>query len=89
MNQAKGNEADFVFVVGLDAIAEKDQEINERNSLFTAMTRTKGFLHMSGLGDYPLYAEIMAVLLAIGNQPDTVSFTYQGTPKTPINVEEK
>jgi hypothetical protein len=31
----------------------------------------------------------MAVLLAIGNQPDTVSFTYQGTPKTPINVEEK
>lgn len=89
MNQAKGNEADFVFVAGLDAIGEKDQEINERNSLFTAMTRTKGFLHMSGLGDYPLYAEIMAVLLAIGNQPDTVSFTYHGTPKTPINVEEK
>ncbi|MBN1165772.1 MAG: DEAD/DEAH box helicase [Methanospirillaceae archaeon] len=88
MNQAKGNEADFVFVLGIDAVAQKDQEINERNALFTAMTRTKGFLYLSGLGEYPLYAEIMAVLLAIGNQSDTVRFTYNGTPKIPINVEE-
>lgn len=89
MNQAKGNEADFVFVVGLDAVAEKAHEINERNALFTAMTRTKGFLHMSGLGEYPLYAEIMSVLLSVGNQPDSVQFIYRGAPKTPINVEER
>jgi hypothetical protein len=39
-------------------------------------------------GNYPLYAEILSVLLSIGNNPHEISFTYQGTPKIPINAGE-
>jgi len=88
MNQGKGNEADFVFVVSVDTVAKNEQETTERNALFTAMTRTKAFLSLSGIGNYPLYAEIMSVLLSIGNNPHEISFTYRGAPRIPINAGE-
>ena len=87
MNQVKGNEADFVFVVGIEGVARREHEINQRNTLFTAMTRTKGFLYMSGIGNYPIYAEIMSVLLSIANNPERIAFTCKGAPRTAINAE--
>ncbi len=46
--RAKGNEAAAVFVLGLDGINSKTRE--GRNKLFTAMTRSKAWLRLSGIG---------------------------------------
>lgn len=46
--RAKGNEAALVFAVGVDAIREETR--SGRNKLFTAFTRTKAWLRVSGIG---------------------------------------
>jgi superfamily I DNA and RNA helicase len=48
--KAKGNEAVEVFVVGIDALFHYPTARN-RNTIFTAMTRARGWLHVSGLGE--------------------------------------
>ena len=50
VNQAKGNEADFVFVIGLEDIAADPLNVQARNALFVAMTRTKGWVSTVGHG---------------------------------------
>ncbi|OPA87542.1 hypothetical protein BFW88_18785 [Pseudomonas fluorescens] len=45
--RAKGNEAAVVFVIGVDAISLKTR--GDRNKLFTALTRTKAWLRVSGM----------------------------------------
>ncbi len=47
--KAKGNEAYVVFLLGVDALFYRSTAKN-RNMLFTAMTRAKGWLRMSGIG---------------------------------------
>ena len=46
--RAKGNEAAAVFAVGIDGIETKSRD--GRNRLFTAFTRSKAWLRISGLG---------------------------------------
>jgi superfamily I DNA and RNA helicase len=46
--RAKGNEAAVVAVLGCDAVPLKSR--SGRNRLFTAFTRTKGWLRISGMG---------------------------------------
>ena len=50
IHKAKGNEAYCVYIVGCDALF-LSSDVRSRNLLFTAMTRTKGWLTMSGLGE--------------------------------------
>lgn len=47
--KAKGNEAAMVFVIGCDAVEEKKDYRNMRNCLFTAFTRAKLWLRMTGV----------------------------------------
>lgn len=47
--KAKGNEAYVVFLVGVDALFHQPTP-KQRNKLFTAMTRAKGWLFISGVG---------------------------------------
>lgn len=47
--KAKGNEAVEVFVMGIDALFHRP-DARARNTIFTAMTRAKGWLHISGMG---------------------------------------
>lgn len=47
--KAKGNEAVAVYVVGIDALFHSPTA-RARNIIFTAMTRTKGWLYVSGIG---------------------------------------
>jgi len=47
IHRAKGNEAFWVFITGLENIEEDNPQL--RNQLFVAMTRTKGWLWISGL----------------------------------------
>ena len=49
VHKAKGNEAFMVYVVGIDA-ALINPDVRRRNMLFTAMTRAKGWIRMSGIG---------------------------------------
>jgi superfamily I DNA and RNA helicase len=49
VHKAKGNESPAVLVCGLDAIAYDLNSRRARNRIFTAFTRTKGWLRVSGL----------------------------------------
>lgn len=47
--RAKGNEAPVVFAVGIDALAMMRNHQRTRNKIFTAFTRAKAWLRISGL----------------------------------------
>lgn len=47
--KAKGNEAAMVFVVGCDVVEPDKDDRTMRNKLFTAFTRAKAWLRISGL----------------------------------------
>ena len=51
VHRAKGNEAAMVFAAGMDAIYPSRQTRSGRNKIFTAFTRTKAWLRVSGWGD--------------------------------------
>ncbi len=71
IDRTKGNEADMVYVVGLDHIAKNESNPKLRNQLFVALTRSRGWVHLSGIGDYPFYEEVRKVMA----QKDTFTFT--------------
>lgn len=71
--RAKGNEAFMVYVVGLDKIGEREDDFVLRNQLFVALTRTRAWLNVSGINEYPLYDEYRRVL----ESGDTLMFTFQ------------
>jgi len=50
VHKAKGNEAFMVYVIGVDAVMTHP-DVRKRNMLFTAMTRAKGWVRISGIGD--------------------------------------
>jgi len=51
VHKAKGNEAFMVYIVGVDALFRR-QDVRLRNMLFTAMTRAKGWVRISGVGGH-------------------------------------
>ena len=60
--RTKGNEAYMVYVIGLDEVAENESDFIMRNQLFVAMTRTKGWLYLSGKDKYKMYDELKNVI---------------------------
>src|SRR5262249_54096377 len=48
--RAKGNETAVVFAIGVDAIYQNRKQQQARNKLFTAFTRAKGWLRVTGIG---------------------------------------
>lgn len=50
VHKAKGNEAMMVFVSGVEALYNARRYRGTRNKIFTAFTRTKAWLRVSGLG---------------------------------------
>jgi superfamily I DNA and RNA helicase len=49
--KAKGNEAYCVYIMGIDALFF-NATARSRNKAFTAMTRAKGWLHVTGIGEH-------------------------------------
>jgi superfamily I DNA and RNA helicase len=49
VHKAKGNEAFMVYVMGVDAVMLKPN-VRNRDMLFTAMTRAKGWVRITGVG---------------------------------------
>jgi len=84
VHRAKGNEADMVYVVGLDKVAENESKINYRNQLFVALTRTRGWVKLSGIGKYSFYQEIQRVIAS----GDTFTFTFNYPPQREISVTD-
>ncbi|MEM8717726.1 MAG: pentapeptide repeat-containing protein [Cyanobacteria bacterium P01_G01_bin.39] len=58
IHRAKGQEADFVYLVGLDQIAQAEANLYLRNQLYVALTRTRAWVNISGIGNYTLYQEL-------------------------------
>lgn len=50
IHKAKGNEAYSVYIVGIEALIPAKKNYRARNLIFTAMTRAKGWVRLSGLG---------------------------------------
>lgn len=73
VHKAKGNEAFMVYVVGVDALFSFPG-IKERNMIFTAMTRAKGWIRITGVGESAKVA-IDELGQAIKNFP-FLRFTY-------------
>jgi superfamily I DNA and RNA helicase len=48
LNKAKGNETGMVYIVGTDTIFANKDYIIDRNKLFTAITRSKGWVTITG-----------------------------------------
>ena len=71
--RAKGQEADLVYLIGLDKIAQDESKIYLRNQLFIALTRSRGWAYLSGIGNYEFYREIKAVM----KSKDTFKFIYR------------
>ena len=62
---AKGNEASVVYVIGFDLVGANPRLIvQERNQAFTAMTRTRGWCILTGVGKAAkaLFSEIEEIL---------------------------
>jgi len=71
---AKGNEASVVYLIGFDKIGENEKLIvQSRNQAFTAMTRTRGWVVITGIGEKAnkLFQELDLVM----RNPDEVTFT--------------
>ena len=55
VHRAKGNEASVVFVVGIDALYSSRETRSARNKIFTAFTRSKAWLRISGVSEKAKY----------------------------------
>lgn len=76
INRAKGNEAAMVYVTGLeyvDDVSSGNPLVQRRNEIFVAMTRTRGWCHISGVGTCEPFEELRAVLDDVaGSDPKIV-----------------
>lgn len=50
VHRAKGNEAAMVFAIGIDGLYKERELRSGRNKIFTAFTRTKAWLRVTGIG---------------------------------------
>jgi len=82
IHRAKGQEADMVYIVGLDQVAQAEANLYLRNQLFTAITRTRAWVTLSGIGAYPFYEELQQVI----DSGDTFRFFYQQPPLREIPI---
>jgi superfamily I DNA and RNA helicase len=61
----------MVFAIGVDAIYYDKQTLSGRNKLFTAFTRTKAWLRVSGMGEYAEYF-FREIKTSMDNSPELV-----------------
>lgn len=75
--KAKGNESALVYVIGCDVFESYKESINMRNKLFTAFTRSKAWLKITGIGD-GFNSLIKEIKSAIDRYPN-LEFIYPNT----------
>ncbi|MCD0175536.1 NERD domain-containing protein [Deinococcus sp. 14RED07] len=72
VTRAKGNEADMVHIVGLDEVAAQEGSVTMRNQLFVALSRSRGWIHLSGTGVPASFREEVEAVLRSG---ESITFT--------------
>jgi len=83
--RAKGNEADLVHIVGLDEVGHAEDSITLRNQLFVALSRSRGWVSLTGTNIPPSFRdEVMAVL----GSGERLTFTMQ-QPKRNLNDDNE
>jgi superfamily I DNA and RNA helicase len=83
IHRAKGNEAEMVHVIGFDLVARDEGSVNLRNGLFVALTRSRGWARLSGVGEHPICEEMRRALAA----SDTFTFTFTRPPQRDFGEE--
>lgn len=83
--RAKGQEADMVYLVGLDNIARQEDNIFLRQQLFVALTRSRGWVNVSGIGNYALYRELERIIAS----DYTIEFTFNNPTKKTIAIGDR
>jgi len=63
VSRAKGNEAPLVYILAFDEIYNYVEEIENRNMAFTAISRSKGWVRISGIGGNMRRAEKEMLLI--------------------------
>lgn len=83
IHKAKGNEAYSVYLMGTDFLCY-NLNVRNRNLIFTAITRTKGWISITGIGDIlnSLFNEIET---AINNSP-SIKFRYPSAQEV-VDIE--
>ena len=84
IHRAKGQEADFVYLVALDQIAAQDN-IYMRHQLLVALTRTRAWVSVSGIGNYPLYQELERLI----KQKQKITFTLTSRPQRELRISDR
>ncbi len=74
ISKAKGNEAYVVYLVGIDAVWGPKPIVRHRNLVFTGLTRAKGWVRVTGLGDHAVAFE-NELAKALAKYPN-LEFTY-------------
>lgn len=83
IHRAKGNEAEMVYVVGFDKIAQDEGDINLRNQVFVALTRARCWVNLSGIKEYQMYDEMRNVIISNGR----FKFIFKRPPKFDVGEE--
>nr|WP_257225450.1 ATP-binding domain-containing protein [Acinetobacter sp. YH12072] len=77
VHRAKGNEAACVLVLGIDAMYQAKDYRRTRNKIFTAFTRTKAWLRVSGIGQHARHFE------------NEINISLENSPKLMFKVPNK
>lgn len=86
IHRAKGNEADIVYVVGLEEVGKADYDASLRNQLFVGISRSRGWVHLSGSNVTPKFVgEVEAVLAA----PHNITFTVKPPQRAPRVLDDE
>lgn len=72
--RAKGNEAAMVYIMGAEWCNTPFELAKRRNILFTAMTRSKAWLRVCGVG--PMFSGLMDEFHAVRNNDFKLRFVY-------------
>lgn len=72
--KAKGNEAALVYVIGVDTFCDQKDSRIARNKLFTAFTRSKAWLNVTGMGG-KTYLLVQEINMALSKMPN-LEFVY-------------
>ncbi|MEL7034617.1 MAG: pentapeptide repeat-containing protein [Cyanobacteria bacterium J06592_8] len=84
IHRAKGQEADMVYLVGFDQIAKDEANLNFRHQLFVALTRSRGWVRLTGTGAYLMYDEMARVI----QSGDSFCLTSRQRPQREIGLTE-
>ncbi|WP_413160126.1 pentapeptide repeat-containing protein [Capilliphycus salinus ALCB114379] len=84
IHRAKGQEADMVYLVGFDQIAKNETNLSFRQQLFIALTRSRGWVRLTGIGAYPMYNEMGRVI----QSGESFSFNFRQHPLREISLTD-